>query len=270
MTRDVSEVKVNSILYESARRHLSNHLSAVQVTLEAVTGAYRGKVIDYACPRCGKSEGYFFWDKTGCMYFCGDQKCLQDDSLRSKGKRETISIGAKDAAIMFGVGDRYVNANLTRWNANQKNSIAVVEWLRKPKNMLVITGAVRTGKTYFCMAVANYLLDAQRSVKYLLYRRLFDDCKKAIDKDESVSEILEKFAMADFLIIDDVGASQNTDWQKEIFLDLIDRRYSSQKPTVITSNLNSLMTEKELGERTSRRIFDRDNIVITLGDEYVR
>lgn len=204
------------------------------------------------------------------MYFCADKSCLQIDSAASKGKSHSIVVSDKDAAYLFGVGDRYVNATLSKWNANPTSSELVSKWLRRPENMLVIAGAVRTGKTYFLMAMANYLLDSHHPVKYLLYRRFFDELKKAIEKDQSPSYVIDQYANMPYLLLDDVGASQNTEWQKEVFLDLIDRRYSNQKPTVITTNFNEEQCKNELGERTSRRIFDHDNLIISLGPEYAR
>jgi DNA replication protein DnaC len=72
------------------------------------------------------------------------------------------------------------------------------------------------------------------------------------------------------LIIDDVGAATNTPWQQEMFLDLIDRRYSNEKITIVTTNFMENDCKEHLGERTTRRMFTKENLVINLGPEYAR
>ncbi len=205
------------------------------------------------------------------MYFCGDKKCLQDDSNASKGKVQHMKIGTKvDAAILFGLGSRYVNASLVKCNANPEINQEISNWIKDAKNMCVIVGPTNTGKTYFSLAIANYFLDQKRNVKYIMYRRLFEDIQKAIQKNENQYSIIEKLSEAEILILDDVGASTNTEWQKEMFLDLIDRRYSNQKITLITTNFMEEDCKQHLGERTSRRMFSKENLVVELGPEYAQ
>jgi DNA replication protein DnaC len=239
--------------------------------MESHSGAYKGHITGYKCPRCAKSQGYLFFGTSGAMYFCGDRECLQNDSDASKGQRkETKFSSQQDAAMTFSVGSRYLNASLSKCSVNPQINDRISSWLRKPKNMMVITGKVKTGKTYHCMAIANYLLDQQKSISYLVYRKYFEELQKYIQKSESSYDFIEKLNSVDYLIIDDVGASLNTDWQKEVFFDLIDRRYSSEKPTIITTNWNEKECLTHLGERTSRRLFDSENLVLTFGPEYGR
>lgn len=234
-------------------------------------GALTCNIQDYTCPRCTKNFGYLYASGTGFMYFCGDPGCLQEDSDASKSSiKKTQEIKDFDAAHRFGIGSKYVNASLTKWNANPQHSEYVSRWLRSPKEFLVLTGKVKTGKTYFCAAVANYLMEQKRSVRYYNSHRLVEEVQKGMGKDSSPYDVINKMAAYDYFILDDLGSSLNTEWQKEMFLDLIDQRYSNSKPTIITTNLNKDEIKAVLGERTSRRIFSEENLVITLGPEYVR
>lgn len=196
---------------------------------------------------------------------------MQDDSQSSRGlvkKHEEIK--HVDAAHRFGMGGRYVNASLSKWNANAKHASYVNEWLKKPKNFLVLSGKPKTGKTYFCAAIANFLLEQKKVVKYYNSHRLIEEIQKSLSKDGNPYDSIAKMAAQDFFILDDLGSSLNTEWQKEMFLDLVDQRYSNHKPTIITSNLNQEDLKATLGERTSRRVFSEENLVLTLGPEYVR
>ncbi len=189
----------------------------------------------------------------------------------SKGRKsETSSRNSSDAALMFGIGARYVNATLAKWHSNAVHAKAVSEWIKNPKCMLVMIGNPKTGKTYFCVAVANYFLEKKRQVRYYNSRRIFEEIQKGIANNENQYETVSNMCQSDILILDDIGASTNSEWQKEIILDLIDRRYSEQKVTLVTSNLTEQKFKEALGERTSRRIFSDDNLILNLGNDYVR
>ncbi len=235
------------------------------------SGALCGYIDGYKCPRCCKNFGYLHPSPTGIMFFCGEGECLQDDSESSKslvGDKMIIS-QPKDAALNFGMGAKYVNACLPKWTATKQHMDLVLKWSKDPKNMLVLIGPPETGKTYFCAAIANYFIEKGRLVKYFNSRRYFEEIQKAIQSDKSQYEAVRNIAQSDILILDDLGASTNSEWQKEVILDLIDQRYSSEKPTIITSNLDENNAKIALGERTTRRIFS-ENLVLTVGDEYVR
>lgn len=237
---------------------------------EKCFGALTGFLQGYECPRCYKNFGYFNNHGVAFLYFCGEPSCLQEDSNASKANKPINEEKHVDAAIRFGIGAKYVNASLSRWNANPRHADLVSRWLREPKEFLVLLGKPKTGKTYFCAAAANYLNDQKKNLQYYNSHRLIEELHKAISKDINSYEIIGKMSKFDFFILDDLGSSLNSEWQKEMFLDLIDQRYSNSKPTIITSNLNAEELQKTLGERTSRRILSEENLVLNLGPEYVR
>ena len=51
------------------------------------------------------------------------------------------------------------------------------------------------------------------------------------------AEVLKKVSECDLLIIDDFGAEKITDWVLEKVFLLIDTRYKTEKPLIITTNL---------------------------------
>ena len=50
--------------------------------------------------------------------------------------------------------------------------------------------------------------------------------------------------------------------EKEMILDLIDRRYSDRQKTLLTSNFNRQEMKEFLGPRTESRLFDQHNTVL--------
>ena len=234
-------------------------------------GALTGFIKDYSCPRCFKNFVVIYRHEGGFGFVCGESECLQDDSNASKSStKSTYEEKVVDAAHRFGLGSRYVNASLSKWSINASHAGGILAWVKNPKDFLVLIGKPNTGKTYFCSAIANFLMEQRHVVKYYNSHRFIEEIQRAISKDILAYDVVNKMASYDFFILDDLGSSLNTDWQKEMFLDLIDQRYSNSKPTIITSNLNESDLKEVLGERTSRRIFSNENLVITLGPEYIR
>jgi DNA replication protein DnaC len=206
--------------------------------------------------------GYIFADATGCMYFCGTDACLKDDSDASKAMKSNISYHAEptDAAIKFGIGKDYVNASLSKWKANPRQCEIVNNWSKELEGFLTVVGKPGTGKTYFCAAIANHLLNKKKQVKYLQCRRFYETIQNVIANDKSQYECIRQIAQNEILILDDIAASTNSEWQKEVLLDLIDQRYANRMPTIIITNLTRSDSIIALGERTAHRVFS--NIVL--------
>ena len=82
--------------------------------------------------------------------------------------------------------------------------------------------------------------------------------------EETEMGILTPIFDADVLVLDDVGLERPTEWVQETLGVLIDKRYSNQKPTILTGNLNDDSSGKDfvdsvqfrLGPRTRSRLLE--------------
>ena len=249
-------------------KHLANPLVAGNLKINHdLFDAKTCNISGYHCPRCNKNFGYLYFEKSGCLYFCGQFECLMDDmTYTNKSKKEESK--NVDAASQFGVGTRYHDACLTKWKADEEQKEQISRWLNKPKNMVVMLGRPGTGKTYFCIALANYLIFAKHQVHYMNTRRFFEVLQRAMEQDKNQYVAIEEIAKKEILIFDDLGSGMNTEWQKEVLLDLIDRRYNEEKPTIITSNLDFVNMQKTLGERIERRLNSPENLKIVVTKHY--
>jgi len=238
---------------------------------EKALGALTGNIHGYKCPRCQKSWGYIFMEKTGAMYFCGDKSCLTDDKNASftleRSKEKKVE---RDAAREFSIGSNYVNACLAKWNVSTNYQNLARDWTKSPVNFLVYQGIPGAGKTYFCAAIANYLFSQNKEPRYIHIRDFLDNCKKTFDMPGgNQEEYIRALSSCDILIIDDLGSTMNTEFQKETILSLIDKRYSNNAPTIITTNFDKKIMEEVLGERITRRVYDESKI-ITKDQKYAK
>ena len=75
-----------------------------------------------------------------------------------------------------------------------------------------------------------------------LSRQFFQRLRSSYSiSDESYGEtgqILDELIEIPFLVIDDFGVQRNTEWEMEMLYNLIDSRYTEERPTIITSNIS--------------------------------
>lgn len=256
--------KCNIIIHESI---LKNHVSL------PVQSFSHGSL---KCKRCNKSEFTFCRDGDSYICFCLDSKCLKEDKEASKSKArqdkeklvERNGMGiAMTGAEKFAVGMRYRTASVSSWVADQKHILSVYEWKSNEKPFLIITGRPGTGKTYAAAGILNYLFEKKFEVFFTTHRRFIQTLQEGIQDGNNQYFSIDKFSYKDFLIFDDLGSSTCSEWQKEMILELIDRRYSNKKKTLITTNFTKEEFSRFLGERTSSRILSSINEIIELPNE---
>ncbi len=74
---------------------------------------------------------------------------------------------------------------------------------------------------------------------------------------EDRTDFLASLGDYDLLIIDDLGAERNTDYTIEQMFSIIDSRYGSGKPLIVTTNLK-LNESKHPPNLAHARIYDRN------------
>lgn len=121
------------------------------------------------------------------------------------------------------------------------------------KQGLLFWGTVGTGKSYTAACIANELLDQMIPVVMTSFVKILQNIQGNLDEEE---KIMAGLNVAKLLIIDDLGAERSTDYALEKVYNIIDSRYLSGKPLILTTN----MTLKEMQETQDiryKRIYDR-------------
>lgn len=123
----------------------------------------------------------------------------------------------------------------------------------KSNQGLLFHGDVGTGKTFAAACIANYLLDRHIPVIMTSFVKLVAAMQANMGFEESMISKLNK---AKLLIIDDLGAERNSEYAAERVYDIIDSRYTSNLPIILTTNL-SLDDMKKCEDEKKRKIYDR-------------
>ena len=119
---------------------------------------------------------------------------------------------------------------------------------------LLLWGGIGTGKSYMAAAIANRVIDRGYSALLTdigsivsLMESSFDDRRKNLDR----------ILRYDLLVIDDLGAQRGTEYMMEHVYSVIDGRYRSGRPMVITTNFNADEIKENRESERWGRIFDR-------------
>ncbi len=115
-----------------------------------------------------------------------------------------------------------------------------------------IWGDVGTGKSYTAAAIANALMERRVSV---IMTSLIKILSK-VGNTGVCEDTIENLNRPQLLILDDFGAERSTDYVLENVYNIIDSRYRSGKPLILTTNL-TLEEMKRTDDRRYQRIYDR-------------
>lgn len=134
-------------------------------------------------------------------------------------------------------------------------------WTRHKQagTFLVLGGERGTGKSHLAIAAASMVM-ARGTAMYTragdLIRRVRGTWRR--DSPQSEEEVLNLFSVGiDLLVIDEVGLQRGTEDEQLILFDVLDRRYSELRPTILLTNLTGPAFAEFLGPRIMDRLRER-------------
>lgn len=138
----------------------------------------------------------------------------------------------------------------------EKAKTYVDRWAEmKEKNLgLLIWGNVGTGKTFFAGCIANALIEKGIPVVMTNFSKIINTLTGIFSEERN--RYLESLVKCELLIIDDLGIERNSEFALEQVFSVIDSRYRSKKPLIVTTNLT--LDEIQNPENLAKaRIYDR-------------
>lgn len=154
----------------------------------------------------------------------------------------------------------FANASLSKLKDYTKEEMNKIHsWVKNPKHFFVYMGDPGLGKTYLAAALYNFWWYEGEDIMYREFPSIFStmqyDIKEGKHQDNEVVKLVE----ADILIINDAGATKYSEWIESQFYKIIDPRYMSKKPTIITTNLSEREMENYFGKRIASRLTASNN-----------
>lgn len=118
---------------------------------------------------------------------------------------------------------------------------------------LILFGNVGVGKTFAAACIANRLIDKGQRVYMTDFSRIINSLWGLSSGKQDFLDDLNRY---DLLIIDDLAAERDTAYANEIVMNVIDSRYRSGKPLIVTTNLSAEEVFQPEGIR-KQRIYSR-------------
>lgn len=121
---------------------------------------------------------------------------------------------------------------------------------------MVFVGLPGTGKSHLAAAILLALVDVHQ-VKYTTCMGLIRMVRDTWRRDSEVSErvVLNLLCeQVDVLVIDEVGVQYGTDGEQTVLFEVLDRRYSGMRPTILLTNQDKEGFKAFVGDRAFDRL----------------
>jgi len=150
----------------------------------------------------------------------------------------------------------YKRLNLSleeRQNLQQAFHLAM-DFAHNPEGWLVLSGVNGCGKTHLAAATANYRSEQGKPTFFVIVPELLDHLRSTFSPESKVpyDEFFEEIKQSPLLILDDFGEQSATSWAQEKLYQLINHRYNTRLPMVVTTCLSL----DEIETRISSRMVD--------------
>lgn len=134
----------------------------------------------------------------------------------------------------------------------------VEQWERVQKENLglLFHGDIGTGKTFYAVAIASELAEQNIPVLVTTIAELIAEMQAVqFDKFEH-RRVLDKIKNVSLLVLDDIGTESSSEYRLEQAYKIIDTRYRSGKPLIVTTNTSLEQLQSE-GRAELKRLYDR-------------
>ena len=210
----------------------------------------------YNCPKC-QNRGYFAYTEAGLGGYIYEKyrpcECQKVRASIARMKRSGLENTIRDKRLNNFQAETYWQQKML------EKARAYLEQGIKEGDWFFIGGQSGAGKTHICTGLARELLLTGHEVRYIVWEQAVKGLKAIITEPEYREE-LSKLEEAEILYIDDLFKPINdrppTDADLRVAFELINSRYVSGKPTIISSE-RYLGEIFELDEATGGRIYEK-------------
>ena len=194
----------------------------------------------------------------GCMCACAQQKYAQEEKERKNREEADRIMRLRSVGIS---SQTFRNASFAADDGkNPKPMDTLRRYVEKWEDMkrenigLLLYGDVGTGKSYGAACVANRLIEQSIPACMINLSTVLNSMGgfQSEEKNTYIADLMRY----PLLILDDFGMERQTEYAMEQVFNIIDARYRSGKPLIITTNLSltELNAPKSLEHK---RIYDR-------------
>lgn len=203
-----------------------------------------------ACPEC---QGYgYVVDAHNVARPCG---CGLQDNLAFRRRLESAGIPNR----FLGKGFKEFKTSSTELKQVCRTAASYAEGFDcTVHDGIMMRGRTGCGKTHLAVAVLFEVIRRGHTGRFWNFQDLLARLRESYNNphSETEGEILESIAHADLVVLDDLGSENTTDWVRDRLYLIVNRRYESEKPMVITTNCSESELDQRIGQRTASRFYE--------------
>ena len=129
--------------------------------------------------------------------------------------------------------------------------------------IIALVGRRGTGKTQMGVSLAKHVARAGKRPLYATAMGFFIDIKESFrDKASSEKAVIEHYSTPALLVLDEMQERGETPWEDRLLTHLIDKRYQSQKDTLLLSNQTKEIFLSSIGESIASRIIETGGVAV--------
>jgi len=214
-----------------------------------------------SCPIC-KGAGYLRADVPYGHPSFGKPIACECKEAERKAKRRRQLQEMSDLGAFYDKSFRNFNVHVP---GIQEAYSCACEFAQDPNGWLLLIGPNGSGKTHLAAAIANKSLEDGALVLFATVPDLLDHLRAAFapTSNEVYDQLFSRMREAEVLVLDDLGAQQSSPWANEKLFQLLNYRYNSRFPTVITANSRGL---QGIDERIRSRLTDASLVTTVIMD----
>lgn len=239
--------------------------NATQEEEESVRDDYRDDDGLLVCGRCGKRKELRLPMLEGMKkpmvvsVMCDCEKNREAEEARREAERVAEEKAARRRVECFPSSGLYRDFTFAADDGRSPRQSSVCKRFADTfdvgdPNGLVLWGGVGTGKSFMSSCIANEVISLGHSAYQTDISSVANLMESSLsDRNGNLDRILSY----DLLLIEDLGAHRSTDYMMEYVYSIIDGRYKTGKPMVITTNFTLQEMSHASPTNLWCRIFDR-------------
>lgn len=226
------------------------------------------------CIICNDS-GWEKVDKDGKI-FLKKCKCQKNISFINKCRKANIPprfIGSKLNGLIIKKGNEKLANTVKIMEDYVTNYLSIDEGI-------LLQGNTGVGKTRILCSIASQIIETHPHID--LYYIDWNDLVREMKSGEShtfrdffqINELIEKLSNVTLLIMDELGASEPSQWVRDNIYYILNYRYNRKKITLFATNYfdetsdGSPTLKERIGDRIRSRIFEMAKPIVLTGQDY--
>lgn len=204
---------------------------------------------------------------SGCPVCAEDARKVRDQEIAEQERIQAAKDRLERRLGAAMIPPRFAGKSFGNYRATTKRQGDVLQACRQyaiefkanydEGRCLLLVGNVGTGKTHLAAAIAESIItDLSGMAVYRTLYSLMQYVKGSFGAQAEYTEAqaYENLIAPHLLIIDEIGATKQTEFEQATLFNVINGRYEQQRPTLIISNLMPDELEKALGDRVMDRL----------------